>query len=81
MVTRNKKGGLAYFLVKSSKETQSEILQQAFKGYGYRWSIEEYHRHIKQEYHLEEIQMKTYTGLQSILAVLILSPSLSEHAI
>ena len=73
MVTRNKKGGLAYFLVKSSKETQSEILQQAFKGYGYRWSIEEYHRHIKQEYHLEEIQMKTYTGLQSILAVLTIT--------
>jgi len=70
MITRNKNGGLAYFLVKSNKENKKEILDQAFKGYGYRWSIEEYHRHIKQEYNLEDIQMKTFTGIQSILAVL-----------
>jgi len=73
MITRNKKGGLAYFLVKSNKTNKSEILDQAFKGYGYRWSIEEYHRHIKQEYNLEDIQMKTFVGLQSILAVLTVS--------
>ncbi|MCF6223089.1 MAG: hypothetical protein L3J34_05105, partial [Flavobacteriaceae bacterium] len=31
---------------------------------------EEYHRHIKQEYRLEDIQIKTFDGLQSMLAVL-----------
>ena len=70
MITRNEKGGLAYFLVKSNNKTKLEILEQAFKGYGYRWSIEEYHRHIKQEYNLEDIQMKTFIGIQSVLAVL-----------
>jgi len=73
VVTKNKKGGLAYLLVKSNKENQFEILEQAFKGYGYRWSIEEYHRHIKQEYNLEDIQMRTFTGIQSILAVLTIA--------
>jgi len=42
----------------------------AFKGYGLRWKIEEYHRHVKQEYGLEDIQIRTFTGLQSMLAVL-----------
>lgn len=70
MITRNEKGGLAYFLVKSLKKGRLDVLNQAFKGYGYRWSIEEYHRHVKQEYHLEDTQMRKFTGLQSVLAVL-----------
>ncbi len=70
MITRNERGGLAYFLVKSVKDNKFDILNQAFKGYGYRWSIEEYHRHVKQEYGLEKIQMRTFAGLQSVLAIL-----------
>ena len=68
MITRNERGGLAYFLVKSIKENKLDVLNQAFKGYGLRWSIEEYHRHVKQEYGLEKIQMRTFAGLQSVLA-------------
>ena len=70
MITRNEKGGLAYFLVKSIKDNKYEVLNQAFRGYGLRWSIEEYHRHVKQEYGLEKIQMRTFAGLQSVLAIL-----------
>lgn len=47
-----------------------EVADWAFNGYGKRWKIEEYHWHIKQSYNLEGIQMKTFNGLQSILAVL-----------
>ena len=43
----------------------------AFKGYGFRWKIEEYHRHVKQEYNLEDIQIKTFTGLHSIPGIAI----------
>ena len=71
VVSRNKKhGGLCYLLVKSKLTTTIEVAQWAFKGYGLRWKIEEYHRHIKQEYKLEGIQMKTFNGLQSMLATL-----------
>lgn len=71
VVSRNKRhGGLCYLLVKSELTTAIEVAKWAFKGYGLRWKIEEYHRHIKQEYRLEDIQIKTFYGLQSMLAVL-----------
>ena len=71
VVSRDKRhGGLCYLLVKSKKTTAIDVATWAFKGYGLRWKIEEYHRHIKQEYKLEDIQMKTFDGLQSILAIL-----------
>ena len=71
VISRNKRhGGLCYLLVKSGLSTAIEVAKWAFKGYGLRWKIEEYHRHIKQEYKLEAIQMKTFDGLQSMLATL-----------
>lgn len=71
VVSRNKRhGGLCYLLVKSKFSTAIEVAKWAFKGYGLRWKIEEYHRHIKQEYRLEDIQIKTFDALQSMLAVL-----------
>jgi len=71
VVTRNRRhGAYCYLLVKSCLATATEVAKWAFKGYGLSWKIQEYHRHIKQEYGLENIQTKTFTGLQSILAVL-----------
>ena len=71
VISRNKRhGGLCYLLVKSKLSTAIEVAKWAFKGYGLRWKIEEYHRHVKQEYKLEAIQMKTFDGLQSMLAIL-----------
>ena len=71
VVSRNQKhGGLCYLLIKSPIENAIEVAMWAFKGYGLRWKIEEYHRHIKQEYKLEDIQIKTFVGLQSMLAIL-----------
>jgi len=71
VISRDQKhGGLCYLLVKSPLDLPIKVAQWAFKGYGLRWKIEEYHRHIKQEYKLEAIQIKTFTGLQSMLALL-----------
>jgi len=71
VVSRNKRhGGLCYLFVKSELSTAIEVAKWAFKGYGLRWKIEEYHRHIKQQYRLEDIQIKTFDGLQSMLAIL-----------
>ena len=71
VISRNKRhGGLCCLLVKSELSTAIEVAKWAFKGYGLRWKIEEYHRHIKQEYRLEDIQLKTFDGLQSMLAIL-----------
>jgi len=74
IVSRNTRhGGLCYLMVKSNLSRAIEVANWAFKGYGLRWKIEEYHRHIKQEYKLEDIQIKTFTGLQSMLAILTIS--------
>lgn len=74
VVSRNKKhGGLCYLLVKSKLSNAIQVAKWAFKGYGLRWKIEEYHRHIKQEYKLEDIQMKTFDGLQAMLATLTIA--------
>ena len=67
---RNLQGGFSYFLVRSEKENKEEVIKQCFEAYGLRWKIEEYHRHIKQQYHLEDIQVKTFNGLQSMLSIL-----------
>jgi len=50
--------------VVSVQATAMEVSKWAFAGYGLRWKIEEYHRHIKLEYALEAIQIKTFTGIQ-----------------
>jgi hypothetical protein len=70
VVVKNVKGGFSYFLVRSDKENKEEVIRQCFEGYGLRWKIEEYHRHIKQQYHLEDIQVKKFEGLQSMLSIL-----------
>ena len=71
MVSRDRNhGGLCYLLVKSKLNTAIEVAKWAFNGYGLRWKIEEYHRHIKQQYRVEQVQLKTFNGLQSMLAVL-----------
>lgn len=71
VISRSKQhGGACYFLVKSNLCSAIEVAQWAFKGYGLRWKIEEYHRHVKQEYRLEDVQIKTFNGIQSMLAVL-----------
>ena len=71
VISRNRRhGGLCYLLVKSDLETSIEVAKRSFKGYGLRWKIEEYHRHVKSQYGLEDVQMRTFDGLQSVLAVL-----------
>ena len=76
VVTKRDNGGYCWLLTHSPKENITEVIQEAFKAYGFRWKIEEYHRHIKSSYNLEDIQIKTFEGLQSMLAILTIAMSL-----
>lgn len=69
VVTKGHGKGYSWYLVCSEKNTSREVCEECFKGYGYRWKIEEYHRHVKDQYDLEDIQIRTFTGLQSIMSV------------
>ncbi len=70
VVTRNTKGGYSYLLTNSSEENIVSLIKETFTAYGYRWKIEEYHRHIKSSYNLEDIQIKKFEGLQTMLTIL-----------
>ena len=76
VVTKRANGGYCWLLTNSPKESITEVINEAFKAYGYRWKIEEYHRHIKDCYNLEDVQIKTFEGLQSILAILTVAMSI-----
>lgn len=73
VITQNKGGGYCYLLTRAGQENIIEIIKETFKAYGFRWKIEEYHRHIKDSYKLEDIQVKTFEGLQSMLAILTIT--------
>jgi hypothetical protein len=76
VVTKRKDGGYCWLLTRSPKEGLIDIIKEAFTAYGFRWKIEEYHRHIKECYNLEDIQVKTFEGLQSMLAILTIAMSI-----
>lgn len=76
VVTQNKGGGYCYLLTRTGKENITSIIKETFKAYGFRWKIEEYHRHIKDSYKLEDIQVKTFAGLQSMLAIMTIAMSI-----
>jgi len=73
VVTKRENGGYCWLLTRSPKENIIDVIKEAFTAYGFRWKIEEYHRHIKQCYHLEDIQIKTFDGLQTMLAILTIA--------
>jgi len=76
VVTKRTTGGYCWLLTRSPKENIIDVIKEAFTAYGFRWKIEEYHRHIKECYKLEDIQVKTFEGLQSMLAILTIAMSM-----
>jgi len=70
VVTKGENKGYCWLLTNKPFDNLYTAATQTFEAYGFRWKIEEYHRHIKQCYNLEAIQIKTFNGLQSMLAIL-----------
>ena len=44
-------------------------------GYGLRWRVEEYHRQIKQDYHLEQICLRKYKAIKNMGVIVMLAAS------
>ncbi len=59
-----------WFLVNSPFTDPQEIAEDTFRGYGYRWHIEEFHRHVKDQFNLENIQLRKYARLQTMLMII-----------
>ncbi|HKK46876.1 MAG TPA: transposase [Balneolaceae bacterium] len=70
VVLANEAGGQSYFLVHTALTDPAAVVRHTFRGYGHRWPIEEYHRHVKEQFHLETIQVQKWAHLQNLVAVL-----------
>jgi len=76
VVMKERKRGYCWLLC-HFKDCQStyEAVDLALKGYGLRWKIEEVHRQIKVDYHLEAIRLERYEALKTMNALLWMAVS------
>ena len=61
--------------------TSMQIIEKALRGYRLRWKIEEFHRHVKQEFHWEDMQLMSYIGLKNLNTILMIAIDLVYDAI
>ena len=73
VVIKGEGKGYSWYIVSTDKKTEREVVEESFRGYGYRWKIEEYHRHIKNQFHLEDIQIRKFEGLRTMLSILTIA--------
>ena len=79
VVARNTDGsdskkGFFYFFCDFSGQaelTLDQIVAKALRMYRIRWKIEEMHKHVKQAYQWEMIQLSSYTRLQNMNLILL----------
>jgi len=55
--------------------SRPHIMDTVMEGYGCRWSIEEFHRQVKQEYSLEAIRLQRYEAIKSMGALIMVAVS------
>lgn len=76
VVSRRQKSvdALSWYLtnVQGSRNT---VMMTTLDAYGLRWRIEEYHRQIKQDYHLEEICLRKYNTIKNMGVIVMLAAS------
>jgi len=67
LVRLTRKNGQAesWYLCDIPAETEEEAFETVMQGYGCRWTIEEVHRQIKTDYHLEAVQLQRYNALKN----------------
>ena len=71
---RREKNALSWYLtnIPGSRKT---VMMDAMEAYGLRWRVEEYHRHIKQDYNLEQICLRKYSAIKNMCAIVMLAAS------
>ncbi len=76
-------GGFFYLFCDFNDDTLTsrQIIEKALRGYRLRWKIEEFHRHVKQEFHWEEMQLMSYIGLKNLNTILMIAIDLVYDAI
>lgn len=76
VIAKEKGKGYVYYLCRFRKKySKEEMTRMAIQYYGMRWSIEEVHRQLKQDFGWEKMQLLTYTSLKNMNALLWLAAS------
>jgi len=68
-LTRKRGQAESWYLCDIPAETEEEAFETVIEGYGSRWTIEEVHRQIKTDYHLEAVQLQRYQALKNFNAI------------
>jgi len=80
LVKAQRKGkGALWYLCSLPVEDEQSAIEMAMRGYGLRWRIEEYHRQIKSDYHLEEICLRRYAALKNFLSLFLVTMGFVYH--
>ena len=58
--------------VEGSRKT---VMMTVMHAYGLRWRVEEYHRQIKQDYHLKQICLRKYDAIKNMGIIVMLAAS------
>ena len=77
MVSKGEGRGYTWYLayLPQSVTSEKKACDIIFTGYGLRWKIEEYHRQIKCDFHIEDIRLQRYQALKTMIALLNLAVS------
>jgi hypothetical protein len=76
VVMKGREGGYCWLLCYFKNcRSAKQAVELALKGYGLRWKIEEVHRQIKGDYHLEAMRLERYEALKTMNALLWMAAS------
>lgn len=71
--------GFVWYLCSLPVDDEQSAIKMAMEGYGLRWRIEEYHRQIKNDYHLEEVCLRRYMALKNFMSLFMTAMSFVYH--
>ena len=74
VVSRRANAAVSWYLTNVEGKPQ-QVMKQVMEGYTLRWRIEEYHRQIKQSYHLENIRLRKYVAIKNMVSFVMLAAS------
>ena len=71
---RRQGAGRSWYLT-NCPGTRHQIMSTVVQAYGQRWRIEELHRHIKQDFHFEQIAVRDYPSIKALGVLVMLAAS------
>ena len=74
VVCGRREAGRSWYLT-SLTGSPRQIMHTALEGYAERWRVEEMHRHIKQDFHLEAIALRDHPSLKALGVLVMIAAS------